>query len=474
MSAALLDSIARRPGDTPLLIAADGHTTSLGGFFSVAANMARRMAESGVAPGDRVMVQVENSDRLLAFYLACALSRVAACPLDPAMPASRVAALKPTVTPTLFVDGAMLAALDEPAATDTALPGPDDAADWLIIFSSGTTGEPKGIVHTQGSLLSSAQSFATLSELGPESVIYHHFPMFYMAGIFNMFLCPLVAGARIVVGQKFSQLQMLSFWELPIRHGVNHLTLTPTMALSLCQLHRRDDRLQDHLSRYQTIISTSSTLHKSVAERFLHTFGVPLRTCYGVTEVGGSITVQSWAEGLAFESCGPFAAEVQVRAGDSESAPAEILVRTPFMMRGYLTKAGVTTPFDADGYFHTGDIGYVSGGRLFVTGRDNDLVKKGGEFVSLGLIENLALSLPQVAEASVVAVPDDYWGNKIVLFYVPAAGIGIDETEDAAKTVFAATLRKIEIPDKIVAVPWFPKTSIGKTVKRDLIARYTL
>ncbi|MBR9971343.1 class I adenylate-forming enzyme family protein [Magnetospirillum sulfuroxidans] len=475
MTASLLADIAQRPGDTVLLTHADGHTTSLEGMFAAAANMARRLGELGVGPGDRLLVQAENSDQLLTFYVACALARIAACPLDPALPPARVAGLRTTIAPKMLIDAATLTTLAAPAADPmAALPGPDDAAEWMIIFSSGTTGEPKGIVHTQGSLMASAKSFAALSELGPESVIYHHFPMFYMAGIFNMFLCPLVAGARIVLGQKFSQMQMLSFWEEPRRHGVNHLTLTPTMALSLCQLYRRDDKLLDHLAQYQTIISTSSTLHPSVAERFHQTFAVPLRTCYGVTEIGGSITVQSWAEGLAFESCGAFSPETSIRAGSDANHPGEILVKTPFMMKGYLTRSGLSQPFDADGYFSTGDLGYVEDGRLFVTGRENDLVKKGGEFISLGLIENLALSLSQVAEVSVVAVPDDYWGNKIVLFYVPAAGVGMDEMENAAKDLFGANLRKIEIPDKLIAVPWFPKTSIGKTIKRDLVSRYTL
>ena len=144
------------------------------------------------------------------------------------------------------------------------------------------------------------------------------------------------------------------------------------------------------------------------------------------------------------------------------------------MMKGYLSRDGITPPFDPEGFFHTGDLGYVKDGRLFVSARQGDLVKKGGEFVSLGLIENLALSLPEVAEASTVAVPDDYWGNKIVLFYVPAAGTGIDQVDGAAQSLFAAHLRKIEFPDKLIAVPWLPKTAIGKTIKRDLVARYTL
>jgi acyl-coenzyme A synthetase/AMP-(fatty) acid ligase len=298
--------------------------------------------------------------------------------------------------------------------------------------------------------------------------------MFYMAGVFNLLFCPLVSGSRIVLGARFSGAQMVRFWEQPMQHGVNHLTLTPTMALSLARLYRTHPELIEHLSHYQAVISTSSTLVPAVAERFRDTFGVPLQSCYGVTEVGGSITLQHWEDALSCESVGQWQPGVEILAGADAEHLAELRVRTPFMMRGYLVNGNITSGVDEDGFFRTGDLGYMKGGRLFITGRENDFVKKGGEFVPLLMIEDLVLREEGVIEAAVVAVPDDYWGNKIVLFYVPRPDREIEDIESALTARFDLQLRKVEQPDKLIAVPRMPKTSIGKTIKRELVRRYTL
>jgi long-chain acyl-CoA synthetase len=390
------------------------------------------------------------------------------------MPAKPLERLGAALSPALGVDDARLAALREPPArpdVDLGVGAHDE--DFLVIYSSGSTGEPKGIVHSLASIVGSARSFATLAGMGETTRVYHHFPMFYMAGIFNLFFCPLVAGSTIVVGPRFSRSQMLRFWELPIRHGVNCLTLTPTMAHSLCRLYRRDDQLLEHVAKYEAIVSTGSALFPSIAQRFLATFGVPLRTCYGVTEVGGTVTFQGWADALAGESMGTWAATTEIRAG-SAAEPSEVLVRSPFGAKGYLVRGELRRAVDDDGFFHTGDVGYLSEGRLFFSGRTHDLVKKGGEFVSTQLVESLALRCEHVVEAAVVGVPDEFWGAKLVLFYVPQPGVAEPDIDGDLARLFGEGLREVERPDKIVPVPFMPKTSIGKIIKRDLVDKYDI
>ena len=472
-----LQDVLGRGGHRPLLILPDGERISYHRFLLSAENMAAQLAGQGLEEGDRVLVTLENGEPVLRLYVACALLGIVVCPVDPASPPARLAMLNRALQPKLTIDAAALESLLDGAAMGIAkLPPLDNKErDFLILYSSGTTGEPKGIVHSIRSLIESAQSFAELSGLSNDSVIYHHFPMYYMAGIFNLFLCPAVSGATIVVGPQFSRLSMLRFWDLPQRFGVNHLTLTPTMAHSLTLLYRTDDALLAHLSRYEVIISTGSILYSSVAQRFLGTFGVPLRSCYGVTEVGGSITLQDWQMATGLESCvGTWAPGTEIRAGRSAETPAEILIRTPTMMRGYLAQ-GVVSPFNGqDNFFPTGDHGYIVDDRLFIVGRTNDTIKKGGEFVSLASIENHVLACPHIADAAAVGVPDDAWGQKIILFYVPKPDIDEEVIESALAEIFATHLRRIEHPDRIVPTPWFPKTSIGKTVKHKLIERYTL
>ena len=461
-------------GDREFLIVQDGRVIRYDEFWEGAVAIASRLHEQGVVAGDRLIVMLENSEHLLCLYLASAMIGAVVCPLDPLMPDVRVAPIKKALAPKLVIDSMVLRELLAPPAVHRNFNSIDEDNDFVIIYSSGTTGEPKGIVHTIRSIVGSACAFAAMSELGESSVVYHHFPMYYMAGIFNMFLCPLVAGSRIVLGPRFSNIQMLRFWENPIKHGVNHLTITPTMANTLCQLYRTDNVLLDHLSRYQAVISTSSFLYPTVASRFIETFGVPLRSCYGVTEVGGSFTLQTWAEALAQDSVGRIYPDTEIRTTGTPEAPGEIYVKTPFLMRGYLIKGIMQPQFDEKGFFATGDLGYVRDGQLFLTGRENDLVKKGGEFISLSLLENLSLRIAGVSEVAAVAVQDEYWGNRVVLFYVAINVDNIKEVEDAINAEYQKCLRKIELPDKLIPVPVMPKTSVGKILKRDLIVRYTI
>lgn len=471
---ALLAEVFEANASKRLLRASDGRELSYAQFLEAAKKIARHLVRRGLQPGSRLLTQLENSEHVLELYLACALAGVVACPIDPLMPAQRAAVLKSRFAPALVVDAGVLGELlaaDAPA--DTPLPATSEDADFLVVYSSGSTGEPKGIVHSLRSMTRSAISFAALSGLNADSVVYHHFPMFYMAGIFNQFFCPLVAGGSIVVGPKFSKVQMLRFWEAPMASGVNCLTLTPTMALSLVQLFRRDARLLEHLSRYQAVVATGGPLYRSIAERFLDTFKAPLRSCYGVTEVGGSITFQSWEDALAAQSVGGAAAETEIKAG-SEETPAEIMVRTPFMAKGYLAKSGLENFCDADGFFRTGDIGYLRDGLLYFAGRENDLIKKGGEFVSTQLVEDLGLRNGLVTDVAAVGVADEFWGARLVLFYVPDRNAAEPEILAQFDRLFADGLRPIERPDKYIPVPWMPKTSIGKIVKRELVDKYTL
>lgn len=458
----------------PCLIRQDGTQLSYGDVWERAGRMARRLHELGGRGGTRVLVRLDNSENVLLLYLACAIGGVAACPVDPGLPKPQVNAMIAALRPALVIDDATAASVMEAPSAGAVDHGTGaDDEDFLLIFSSGSTGDPKGIVHSLRSMTDSARSFAGLSGMNADSVVYHHFPMFYMAGIFNLFFCPIMAGARVVIGPRFSRLEMLRFWQLPTKHGVNCLTLTPTMALSLCQLYRRDERVLEHLARSQSIVATGSALYPSIAERFLSTFRVPLRTCYGVTEVGGTVTFQSWEDAVAFESMGGWAENTQIRAG-TESEPAEIRVKTPFMAKGYLVKGEIVRPYDAEGYFRTGDQGYVKDGRLFFTGREHDLVKKGGEFVSMQLVENLALQNPHVQDVAAVGVPDDFWGARVVLFYVPNKDVTESDVLPEFERLFSEGLRELERPDKIIPVPWMPKSSIGKILKRELVAKYSL
>lgn len=463
-----------------LFVAENGHAITYLDAWNTALAVRHALTKQGAREGARIAMILPNSEHMPILYLACAMGGFVACPVDPSLPASRTQQIFHQIEPSIIVDPALLNTLFATPADPQTLPAPAFSlnGEFLIVLSSGTTGVAKGIIHSLSNILLSAASFARLSELGPNSVVYSHFPMFYMAGIFNLFFCPLLAAARIIIGPQFSPLAMLSFWDRPLATGVNHLTLTPTMANSLAHIFRDRGNALEKIQKFEAIISTSSTLNNSIAQRFLDTFSIPLRSCYGVTELGGSITLQSWEEALAMDSVGLIeGGNSQCKAGLSNNMPAEIRIKTPFMMKGYLGNGDTSSPFDAEGFFATGDIGYMERGRLYVTGRESDLIKRGGEFISIQQIECIALQCNLISDAAVVSTPEEFWGNKLTLFYVPAPGISAEHEPEILfelSALFNEQLKHLEIPEKIIPVPWLPKTPIGKTIKRALAEKYTI
>ena len=198
---ALLKDLFAADPSKRFLLAAGAKPVSYGEFYQSAVNIGRQLQQRGIKPGSRLMIQAENSEKLLALYVACALTGAVACPLDPLLPAGRAAAFQSRFAPALQIDDPLLDALSATAAAPGAVfPEVPDDADFLVVFSSGSTGEPKGIVHSLRSMMDSAASFAELSGLNADSVVYHHFPMFYMAGIFVLLL-----GSALLLAGLFAE-----------------------------------------------------------------------------------------------------------------------------------------------------------------------------------------------------------------------------------------------------------------------------
>jgi len=393
---------------------------------------------------------------------------IIACPIDPDLPNERYMSLKNKLKPSYVIDD--LKKLEK-VQTNSNLDSFQNN-NFIMLYSSGTTGEPKGILHTTNSLIASARSFARLSRLNEKTIIYHHFPMYYMAGIFNMFLCPMVSGAKIVIGNRFSRESMLSFWDLPKKYGVNNLTLTPTMAISLVKVFRNDNSIMQYINGIESIISTGSYLHRSTFDEFKKKFSIPLQTCYGVTEVGGTITFNSKEESDSFvdDSVGGYDKKVQFKCEGSKTNPSEIIVKTPFMMSGYFL-GGKIKSGEKGGYFYTGDIGYLENDRLYITGRKGDRIKKGGEFISLSYIESTLMKFDLMDELCVISTEDSFWGNKVLVFYV-SNNIKEDLIKRKIMNFSKEHLTKIEMPDDYIKIKDMPRTSIGKIKKKQLLDMY--
>jgi len=397
---------------------------------------------------------------------------IIACPIDPSLPNKRYLSLKDEIKPSYIIDDTKKIEKIEIKNINKASSQNNYENSFVMLYSSGTTGNPKGILHTPKSLITSAESFAKLSGMNSDSIIYHHFPMYYMAGIFNMFLCPMVSGSKIVLGKRFSKEQMFNFWDIPMKYGVNNLTLTPTMAISLVKIYRNNNNLMQYIKSISHIITTGSYLYESIYDDFKTKFSISLQTCYGVTEVGGTITYMSREESASFnDSAGFYDKNIKFKCNGTEKTSGEIIIKTPFMMSGYFINGKIISGLK-NGYFNTGDIGYLKNNRLFITGRKSDRIKKGGEFISIPYIENILMKSDLINELSVIGFEEPFWGNKILVFYIPNSKIKRGKLKSELINYGLKYLTSIEMPDDYIQIEKMPTTSIGKIKKKDLISRY--
>ncbi|QZA80038.1 class I adenylate-forming enzyme family protein [Deefgea piscis] len=430
-------------------------------FLDRAIRLLNYLVKQGVRYGDRVVVCLENRHEYLELIMALGLGGVVICPVDPSVNIGQLDKIKFLTKATMVINS-----YDQLAYSfDSTVPGcvyQGGVADpFLIVFSSGTTGAPKGVVQTLENFFGSAIAFAKCADFLPGKLTLHNWPMFYNAGLFNLFACPLVSGGRIKIGTRFSAKSIENFWNDVINFKPDYIYLSPTMASSLTKTFNFFKFDADLLKEVK-VISTGSILYPSIKNEFLKKFGASLLPCFGVTELGGSFTIGS-SESTSF-SVGTVVDAVTVKV--CSISDSELLVSSPYMALGYLNDCGGLDLFDRSVPFHTGDLARLENGELFISGRKKDSIKKGGELINLSEIEDLILSENLCDECLAVGRLDVFWGEVYDVFFIPKQNLRSNEVKDALIRLLNCNLSQIQRPSLISEVADIPKTSSGKPIKR--------
>ena len=328
----------------------------------------------------------------------------------------------------------------------------------IIFFSSGTTGKPKGIVHSIPKLLLSAKEFSTLASYKKNINILHNWPHHYMAGFFNMFLCCVAKGSSIVLLDEIGSKNYLNYWNIIKKFKINISYLSPTMAQALITYSQYEKKKFKKLNKIK-IITTGSYLYKSIANQFYKTFGINLCQCYGVTEVGGSITLQeNFLKPIG--SLGKKTKGIKIHLNKNK----EIMIKSKFMFIGY--QDGLKIKTFKKPYFASGDLGKLVKNELLIIGRKKEIIKKGGEPISLLKIEDITLNLPVVKDVQAKGVSSEFWGEIVELDVVLKKDEEKQKSVENLKKYLIQSLSPIEYPSKINIVNYIPKTSIGKNFRK--------
>ena len=459
--------------DAPFLLGADGRVlTTYGDAARRSAQVANALVARGVRPGDRVALQVAKRPEALMVYLACVRSGAVLLPMNTGYTADEVAYLVADAEPAVVLDDAGLDALCVeadllPDAFVDHASHPDDLA--AILYTSGTTGKPKGAMLTHRNLASNSWTLHEMWGFEPGDVLLHALPIFHTHGLFVATNCSIANATPMVFLERFDVDQVLA--ALPrctVMMGV------PTFYTRLLADPRFTAATAAHMRLF---VSGSAPLLAGVHREFTERTGHAILERYGMTETSMITTNPLHGERRPGTVGMPLTdVEVRVTSDEGEVLGAGgvggIELRGPNVFAGYWRRPELTaTEFTADGWFRTGDVGtWDADGYLHIVGRSKDLIISGGLNVYPKEVEDVIDQLPGVLESAVIGVPDDDFGEAVVAVVVAVADGDVDAA--ALRAGARERLAPFKVPRRIEVVDALPRNAMGKVEKAALRRTY--
>jgi long-chain acyl-CoA synthetase len=491
--------------DATALIAGD-RQLSYAAFNALLDRVAASLQREGYGPGDCIAICAHSSIEYLAVFIGALRAGLAAAPLAPGSTSAQLAAMAADAGARLVFIDAAVAEMPVPwpaaarvlrldASGADASGGDANLGAWLmpagaqpqpvaiqpewpfnLIYSSGTTGTPKGIVQPHAMRWAHVQR-AALSGYGPDCVTLIATPLYSNTTLVSVFPT-LGHGGCVVLMPKFDA---LAYLQLAQRHRATHTMLVP---VQYSRLMARPEFGQFDLSSFRYKFSTSAPFHAELKADVLARWPGALVEYYGMTEGGGTVILQAHlfphklhtvgqpAEGHDVRLIDEDGVEIPRTPGGASAGSGEVVGRSGSMMSGYhgLPELSAAAEwFDGEGqrYIRTGDVGrFDEDGFLVLHDRRKDMIISGGFNIYPSDLEAVLRQHPAVADAAVVGVPSAEWGETPVAFVVRRAGHG-----EGAETIRSWVNEQVGKTQRLSALQFteeLPRSAIGKVLKREL------
>jgi long-chain acyl-CoA synthetase len=497
---------AQETPDAPWLTL-DRTTLTWSEGYASAVRAGAALAERGVVAGDRVAFLDRNCIEYFEFFFGCALLGAVSVSVNWRLAPAEVAAIIEDAGAKVVFFGADYAATaKEVAAQVTCVgawepverlaewrrdggrgddpgfePGPDDVVTQL--YTSGTTGLPKGVMISGRNISCILTEADQVFHIGADTVSLVAMPLFHIGGT-GWALCGMSRGGHSVILRDIDPATALALIE---NHRITETFVVPAVLMFLLvtpELETAD------VSSLRTVFYGASPISEDVLVRSIKALDCDFTQVYGLTETTGAITslmpVDHDPDGPRADllrSAGRPFDHVELRIVDTDSGQTvpvgevgEVWTRSDQTMLGYWNKPDETSSvLSDDGWFRTGDAGWLDAdGYLFLHDRIKDMIVSGGENVYPAEVENALLAHPAVADAAVIGVPDDKWGETVKAIVVRAAGAS-DDDEGLAIDIIADTrgrLAHFKCPTSVDFIDVLPRNPSGKVLKRELRLPY--
>jgi acyl-CoA synthetase (AMP-forming)/AMP-acid ligase II len=484
------------PGKVFIISPESGASLTFGAYRTAVLELDAKLKELGVQPGSKVAVILSNGLNAAVAILAVMSAGGVAVPINPRLTEQEIAGLLAHSKAQLVItdqrnNGNLPNAVrdagergldgvesDNPyrlfraAAQDTqgspnagCHPGWKDPA--LILYTSGTTGHPKGVVLTHGNLLSNSGYVVTAHHLTCTDTALCVLPLFHINGFVVTLLSPLLSGGAVVMPRRFSAEH---FWHHVSDYRVTWFSAVPTI---LSKLLSHPNPAEIDTSGLRLARSASAPLPVAVLAEFEQRFAVPVIETYGISEAGCQVCANPLPPlphkpGSAGQPVGN-----RLKVVDSRGTPlpkglvGEVVISGENVFSGYLDNADADREALRDGWFHTGDLGFLDeDGYLFLTGRKKELINRAGEKITPREVEEVLHRLPEVETVGVVGVPHQVYGEEIVAFITLRHDQKLEAEE--VRQFCREHLAGFKVPREVFFIEELPKRPSGKVQRRRL------
>jgi len=493
MTASLIDSVRTHAAAMPHRLAVGcAETGRRWSWAELDASIDRIAAwlvgELGAGSGARVATLARNHPNMLILQLACVRAGAIFVPYNWRLASAEIAALMADAAPVLMFHDAEFTPPDHPARrlllgdletlgqVGTAAPA-SARRGWqeptTLLYTSGTSGRPKGVMISEENAYWGPANFANGSLVSYESVFLCDMPMFHTAGLFAAVRVPVVAGGSVWISAGFDPAKTIARIADPDL-GITHYFSVPQMATTLWQ---HPDFAPEKFHGLKMYVTGGAPNPKAQVERFARA-GIRFSDGFGMSETCSNFAMPVLDVERLIEkagSCGLPLLSVQARIVDDEGQDVargetgELWIAGPSVTQGYWNQPELTAKAFHEGWFKTGDAAMQDAdGFYYLVDRKKDMYISGGENVYPAEVEAVLAELHEVAESAVIGVADERWGEVGRAFIIPRAGASLSEEQVIAHC--RERLARFKVPVRVVITQAIPRTASGK-VQKHLLPR---
>jgi len=440
-------------------------------LFKTVLGIAKELKLWGVKSGDRVLVHFDNSPESVILAFSLIIIGAVLVPVDPKISKDTleytinnshcqysIIINDNNINDTLLLKTIMYSNLINSCNISDNIENysVDSEDEIVVLYSSGTTGNAKGIVFTYNSIINNFTEYGNAMGFNQSTRFLQVMPIFHADGWNFTLLMPYLFNSTVILTQKFDLKVCKSIFHISKEYKCNVLVAIPSILDSILYFSERYD--YSELPVFDYVITSSEKLLKNNKESFENKFICNVFDLYGLTETGVISYYNKnikWKEG----SVGKLQNCVDVKF-DIEG---ELYVKSPYLFKEYCNNESLTNKSKRKGWFHTGDFGYISDdGYLYLTDRKDNIINKGGEKIIPAEIDKVIMELPFINEVFTLGIDDEIYGQEIVSLVTLNDYGEITRAINSIGAYCAKNLRSNMNPNHILVVDYFPRNSVGK------------